>query len=52
MDLTLLQNDINILHFFGDFNILNFWAISGYVYVGNYLKVYQNLLSIIIDFIK
>ena len=49
IDLTLLQNDINISHFFGDLNILIFWAISGYVYIVNYLKVYQDLLSIIVD---
>ena len=49
MDLTLEQNDINILHFFGDLNILIFSSISGYVYIVNYLKVYQDLLSIVID---
>ena len=30
---------------FGDLNILNFWAVSGYVYIVKYsnLKVYQDL---------
>ena len=48
MDLSLSQNDINILQFFGDLNIIISRAISGYVYIVNYLKAYQDLLSFII----